>query len=382
MAASSGPVSPLAQENGPIRTHAGPARTSTVGLRRLFRPLPASRATERHGIAMKVLVYGTGVIGTIYGDVLSQAGHDVRHYVRTGRPSGRGSALDLNLLDGRTAQPHELRLRYPARIVDGFGPADGYELILVSLKHYDVPAILYQLAVDAGKADILFFNNWWDDLAAIDDVLAGRYLWGFPVAGGGWVDGVLDAALLDTIHLGEVDGRDTPRLARVRGLFESAGLEVEIEPNMLHWLWVHFAIEAGLVSSAIAAGGIGALLDDPTRLEAAILAGREALDICRARGVAIERISDAAAFFAPLEAVADGIHDCYAANRPARRILERQTGVDEVKRIHADVLATGRRLGVPMPRLAALGPLVEAWAGGPTAGAGATPRPQPTTAGA
>ncbi len=330
---------------------------------------------------MKVLVYGTGVIGTIYGDVLSQAGHDVSHYVRTGRPAGRGSGLDLNLLDGRTPEPHELHLRYPARIVDGFGPADGYELILVSLKHYDVPAILYQLAVDAGKADILFFNNWWDDLTVIDDVLAGRYLWGFPVAGGGWVEGVLDAALLDTVHLGEIRRIGTPRIARVRGLFESAGLKVEVEPNMLHWLWTHFATETALIASAIAAGGIDELLEDTGRLETAILAGREALDICRVRGVAVERIPDAATFFAPADAVAVGIHDFYATNLPARRILERHPGVEELKRIYADVVATGRRLGVDTPRLTELGPAVEAWTGGPAAGTAARSNRQPATAG-
>lgn len=331
---------------------------------------------------MKVLVYGTGVIGTIYGEVLSQAGHDVSHYVRTGRAAGRGSALDLNLLDGRSAEPRELHLRYPARIVDGFGPADGYGLILISLKHYDVPAVLYQLAVDAGKADILFFNNWWDDLTAIDDVLAGRYLWGFPVAGGGWSNGVLDGALLDTVHLGEIDGADSPRLARVRVLFESAGLAVEVEPRLLHWLWVHFATEAALISSAIAAGSVDALLDDTARLENAILAGREALEICRARGVAVEEIPDAPTFFAPTAAVAVGIHDFYASNLPARRILERHTGVAELKRIYADVVATGRQLGVPMPRLTELGSAVEAWTGEPATDAGSASVPQPTTAGA
>jgi 2-dehydropantoate 2-reductase len=329
---------------------------------------------------MKILVYGTGVIGTIYGDVLSQAGHDVRHYVRTGLAAGHGSALDLRLLDGRGPEPHELDLRYPAKVVDGFGPGDRYELILVSLKHYDVPAILYQLAVDAGKADILFFNNWWDDLAAIDDVLAGRYLWGFPVAGGGWTDGVLDAALLDSVHLGEIDGAATARLDRARTLFESAGLKVEIEPNILHWLWVHFATEAGLIGSAIAAGSIDALLDDSTQLEAAILAGREALEICRARGVAVDAIPDAATFYAPAAPVAVHIHDFYATNLPARKILERHTGVEELKRIFGDVVATGRRLGVALPRLTELEPAVEAWTGRPAGASGEPSRGQPVTA--
>ena len=34
---------------------------------------------------MKVLMFGTGVIGTIYGYVLAQAGNDVTHYVREGK---------------------------------------------------------------------------------------------------------------------------------------------------------------------------------------------------------------------------------------------------------------------------------------------------------
>jgi Ketopantoate reductase len=330
---------------------------------------------------MKVLVYGTGVIGTTYGFVLAQAGHDVTHYVRPGEGAAHPADIRIRLLDGRTAEPRELDAVYPAKIVDGFGPNDGYELILVSLKHYDVPHILYQLAVDAGKADILFFNNWWDDLAPIDAVLKGRYLWGFPVAGGGWSDGVLDAALLDSVHLGEIDGSATERLARIRGLFESAGLTVEVDTDILNWLWVHFATEAGLISSAIAAGSIDALLDDTRILEEAVLAGREALEVCRARGVPVEQIPDAQTLYGPAAAVAVGIHDFYATNVPARKILGRHTGVEELKRIYGDVVATGRQLGVAMPRLSELGPAVEAWQGATSGSTAATIR-EPIAVGA
>lgn len=315
---------------------------------------------------MKLLVIGTGVIGTTYGYVLAQAGHDVAHYVR--RPDAAAAhpaGIEIRLLDGRRATPHEVDAVYPARLVGQFSPEDRYDLILVSLKHYEVPSILEPLAAGAGNADILFFNNWWADLSSIDTVLAGRYLWGFPVAGGGWIDGALDAALLDSIHLGRVAGGATRGLARSMELFQSAGLRVEVEADILHWLWVHFASEAGLISSAIAAGSIEALLDDVGTLEAAILASREALEVCRARGVDVDLIPDAQTFYAPVEAVALGIHDFYATNLPARRILERHTGVEELKRIFGDVVRTGRELGVPMPRLTALEPAVEAWTGQP-----------------
>jgi len=258
---------------------------------------------------MKVLVIGTGVIGSIYGYVLARVGHHVSHYVRPGQSARQAKAIELHLLDGRTAEPMEVEALYPARLVEAFSPNDAYELILVSLKHYDVASILPQLAAGAGRADILFFNNWWDDLGAVDAVLAGRYLWGFPVAGGGWIDGRLDGALLDSVHLGEIDGALTPRLARIKALFESAALKVELEPDILAWLWVHFATEAGLISSAIAAGSVDTMLDDLPRLEAAILAGREGLEICRARGVDATQVPDAQPFYAPVEAVAAGIRD-------------------------------------------------------------------------
>ena len=312
---------------------------------------------------MKVLVYGTGVIGTTYGYVLAEGDHEVSHLVRPGREGDHPSGIRIRLLDGRTPEPVERDVVYPARIVEAFGPNDGYELILVSLRHYDVQAILPELAAGAGDADILFFNNWWGDLASIDAALAGRYMWGFPVAGGGWIDGVLEAALLDNIHLGEVGRPTATRFARTAGLFESAGLRVDVEADILHWLWVHFATEAGLISSAIAAGSIDALLDDIGTLANAILAGREALEVCRARGVDVDTVPDAQTFYAPADAVALGIHDYYATNLPARKILERHTGVEELKRIYADVVATGLRLGVPMPRLIGMGPAVEAWTG-------------------
>ncbi|MER6512923.1 ketopantoate reductase [Nonomuraea sp. NPDC001636] len=50
---------------------------------------------------MKILMFGRGVIATIYGWVLQQAGHDVEFYVRPGRAATYGDAVDLDLFDMR-----------------------------------------------------------------------------------------------------------------------------------------------------------------------------------------------------------------------------------------------------------------------------------------
>jgi len=50
---------------------------------------------------VKILMFGRGVIATVYGWALQQAGHDVEFYVRPGRAATYGDAVDLDLLDAR-----------------------------------------------------------------------------------------------------------------------------------------------------------------------------------------------------------------------------------------------------------------------------------------
>lgn len=50
---------------------------------------------------MNVLVVGLGVIGTTYGLVFKQAGHNVEHYIREGSRKRDVKCLSVFLLDGR-----------------------------------------------------------------------------------------------------------------------------------------------------------------------------------------------------------------------------------------------------------------------------------------
>ena len=50
---------------------------------------------------MKILMFGRGVIATIYGWVLERAGHDIEFYVRPGRATAYGETINLELLDVR-----------------------------------------------------------------------------------------------------------------------------------------------------------------------------------------------------------------------------------------------------------------------------------------
>ncbi len=185
-------------------------------------------------------------------------------------------------------------------------------------------------------------------------------MWGFPVAGGGYAaDGSLNAALLDEVRLGELDGQITPRVEKLKALFEQTQIKVDTRPNILHWLWVHFAINSGVIGAAFKARGAAELLNSVPRLHDAILAGRDALAVCQARGVDVKAFEDAKAFYQPAWLGAMAIWFMMKNNKPARKIMETHTAVDELQQIYFDVLKTGDALGIEMPHYRALKPFVE-----------------------
>ena len=202
---------------------------------------------------------GFGVIGTIYGCVLAEAGHDVLHYVRPGRAAVLRGGAKVSVLDARAGEAKERRLSYRPELVEGLDGV-GADVVLASVRHYQLDELLPLLANARPEADLLFFNNLWTSFEPADAQLRGRYLWGFPVAGGGYEDGVLEAAPLPAVHLGVVPGADGSRLEALIDLFSGCGLEVEVQTDMLAWLWTHFAVEAGVIATAIRAGGVDTFL--------------------------------------------------------------------------------------------------------------------------
>jgi len=123
---------------------------------------------------------------------------------------------------------------------------------------------------------------------------------------------------------------------------------------MLHWLWVHFAINCGVIGAAFEAGGATELLNSIRHLQKAILAGRDALSVCQARGVNVASFQDAKSFSLPSLLGALTVWLMMKTNKPARRIFETHTAIDELQMMYNDVLRTGKELNVPMPNYSSL----------------------------
>src|SRR5215469_5115491 len=87
--------------------------------------------------SVKILMFGRGVIATVYGWALQQAGHDVEFYVRPGRAAAYGEVIDLDLLDARR-RPWGQRVvrRWPVRYREKLAPDHDFDLIVLSVQHY------------------------------------------------------------------------------------------------------------------------------------------------------------------------------------------------------------------------------------------------------
>jgi 2-dehydropantoate 2-reductase len=313
---------------------------------------------------MKVLIIGRGVIGTIYGWALSNAGIDVTHVVRK---AGLPTTGTLDLLDLRAGYPRHARATYAPKTVGQISPSDGFDLVIVATKHYQAAQAIEQYLPGAPRAVFLLFTANWEGTEEIDRLLPrASLLWGYAQATGGYdAQGILIAAVNPAVRLGMLEGSDPGKFKAVTDLFQGAGFTLDIKPNIVEWLWVHHAINAGGIGIALWAGGLAEATRSLGTLRLGVWAVREALAVLTARGTNVESYPDARSvvhtpIWLACLAVAYGIR----FSEKGRRLLRTSHFDDspaEMKRFYFDVLHTGESLGVTMPHLSSLRERLESY---------------------
>ena len=134
---------------------------------------------------MKTLIVGLGNIGTIYGWALSEAGVDVTHVVRAGKAHLYDEGIKLDVLDLRDGHPYSPQTIYRPKTTEELSGADGYELVIVPTKGYQLADAVRQYRDLTGEATFLLFGANWEGPQEIDELLPrSRYLWGLAAARG------------------------------------------------------------------------------------------------------------------------------------------------------------------------------------------------------
>ncbi|MFH1983529.1 MAG: 2-dehydropantoate 2-reductase N-terminal domain-containing protein [Pseudomonadota bacterium] len=309
---------------------------------------------------MKTLIVGMGNIGIIHGWALSQGGADVTHVVRKGTSARHSSITRMDILDLRGESPQNYKSSYQAKIIESPVPEDNYRLVLVPTNHLQAVDAVRQYVNLSPDADFLIFTANWEGTGAFDKLLPpSRYLWGFSVSTGARNrEGLLFANIQKQYRIGELDGSITHRLETISHLFAKARMTADIKSNIIEWQWVHHAINAGIIGTALFSGK---LPDENDSIEVWLLmyrAVRDALAVLRKRGIDVWSYSDAKPFVEEgSETTAERLRQSFLAMPHYQRIRgcsHLDSSLEEMKRFYLDVLETGERLEVSMPHLGSM----------------------------
>ncbi len=188
---------------------------------------------------MRLLIYGAGVIGCLYGALFSKAGYDITLYVR-------GKRLEAFRKNGLFYEIKGKTYKAEVKIIDNLEEDDKYDFIFLTVKENQVHTALKELSLNISPNIITMVNtlepysNW--------EVLCGkgRIIPAFPGAGGSFDNGILKAALTPRIvqptTFSEIDGSKTKRLLKLAELLNESGIPYQIVKNMHQWQLCHLAM--------------------------------------------------------------------------------------------------------------------------------------------
>ncbi|MBQ1434685.1 MAG: ketopantoate reductase family protein [Clostridia bacterium] len=184
---------------------------------------------------MRILIYGAGVIGSLYAARLSEAGYDVTVFARGKRLLSLQSGGLLYKADGMTRRAD---VHVTGRLENG----DRYDLILLTVRENQLYDALKELKPNVSPTIVTMVNTLksygeWDKVCG-----EGRILPAFPGAGGGFEGDVLDAAFTPRIVQPTTVGRRGGKEKTLAAALKGARIPFQIVDDMHAWQICHLAM--------------------------------------------------------------------------------------------------------------------------------------------
>ena len=305
---------------------------------------------------MEILVYGAGVLGSLYAARLHAAGHRMTILAR-GPRLAELRTHGIVLEEARTG----VRSAYRVPVVGRLDPGDAYDLVIVLVRWDQVASVLPALAASAPTPTVLFMASTPRGGADWVEALGpGRVVLGFAGAGGLRIGRAVRYQILarwqQPTTIGEPGGTDTPRLRRIARALGEAGFPVATSPRMGAWLRTHVAWTLPLSTALYMAGGDAPrLARTRDALVLLVRAVREDFRVLRAAGVPITPGS-LHVFDRMPEPLLVAVLGRLLATPTARIVIAGHANAarDEYRAIADDWLALARAAGIPTPALGEL----------------------------
>lgn len=233
---------------------------------------------------MKIAVLGAGAMGSLFGGILAEAGHQVwlvdvwKEHVESIREKGL-----------RIKGPGADRVIRNLEAVSSAQEAGEAELVIVFVKStVTEEAVSTAKCLFGPRTLVLTLQNGLGNVERIgkvigfQNVLAGVTAQGATVLG----PGEIYHAGQGLTAVGELQGEVTPRVEKVSAMLNEAGIQTQASGNVMGLIWGKLLVNVG-INALTALTGLknGQLLDHPETVELMELAVLEGFEVCKAKGI-------------------------------------------------------------------------------------------------
>ena len=288
---------------------------------------------------MKIAVVGAGGVGGYFGGRLAEAGADVAFLARGAHLEAmRTRGLRILSPKGDLHLPRVSAAGSPAEI----GPVD---VVLFAVKLYDTESALALLPpLLAPNTAVVPLQNGVDSVATLTRAIGREHTAGGTCYVSAVIaePGVIKHTAMDQLLFGEIDGSRSPRLLALEDACRPASFQSTLSDDIALDIWTKFvrlSVMSGM--TAVTRSPLGVIHRDPelwAMLQAAV---REAMDVARAKGIAVaaSTVADVAAAYRalPPQTKSSMLED-----------LERGRRL-ELPWLSGAVVRIGREVGVPTP---------------------------------
>ncbi len=200
---------------------------------------------------MKILIYGAGVIGSIFAGKLALAGNDITVLARNQRYD--------------EIKEHGIILKHPksekvehalVNVISVLSPEDRYEYIFVVMQNKQVDDILLSLKQNCSPNIVFVVNTALGYEKWVNAVGKERLMLGFPSAGGERKNGEVSyfvgrgiQRLFQTTTFGEYDGTQSQRVKEIIHLFNAAHIPSVFCRDMDAWQKTHVALVTNIANA-------------------------------------------------------------------------------------------------------------------------------------
>ena len=233
---------------------------------------------------LKIAILGAGALGSAFGATLAGAGHEAWLVHRA------GPHLDALRRHGLRVDDAQGSRVLPVRATDRAADAGPVDLVVVLVKSMQTESAMRGATALVGPQTlVLSLQNGLGHeelLAGIvgrQQVLGGKTYVGGVLKGPGHIAAGVQGKVT---HIGELDGRLTPRVQAVAQAFEAAGLQTRVSQNILGTMWDKLLVNVATGAlTGITRLPYGPLYDEPLLADTARAAVAEAIAVARAAGV-------------------------------------------------------------------------------------------------